>query len=207
MSLNTFLKNYEQTLSAYKIEKKDYNTIDPYNTFKCGFSFNTTSSSIQFLSAFKDTVANMGFKTDDNTNTEIEYGFEKYVQTTQLPNFSVVNDTAADTIAGSFQTHKLVLVPESPTFVLDILNTSKPILENIFLPWLREIQSPKWVYIDRPYTKATFTIDMNDHNNLTYVFLGCRPTNIASISPSHDLPSSITRQVTFTFDFMYATRK
>lgn len=196
MSLNTFLKNYEQTLSAYKIDKKDYNTIDPYNTFKCEFTF----------------IDKPNFVSEINEYAKNEKGtallnFEKYVQATQLPNFSILNDTAADTIAGSFQTHKLVLVPESPTFVLDILNTSKPILENIFLPWLREIQSPQWVYDNRPYTKATFTIDMNDHNNLTYVFLGCRPTNITSISPSHDLPSSITRQVTFTFDFMYAIRK
>jgi hypothetical protein len=48
---------------------------------------------------------------------------------------------------------------------------------------------------------------MTKHTDVKYVFLGCRPTQIDTINPSHDLPSNITRKVTMTFDLMYVTKK
>lgn len=192
MSLKDFLSHFSNT-SDNKFKK-----IDPLNMFACKFTKDEPSNllSAEFCKDDK-------YKLNDILFTD---NLKYYVQRVAIPNFSIINDSSVDTVVGSFQTHKLFLTPDNQTFTLEILNTEYPLLENVFLPWMREIQSPQWVYKNYPYTKATFEVNLSSHSDLKYVFLGCRPTNITSFNPSHDLPSSISRNVIMTFDFMYAVK-
>ena len=103
MSLNDFLNNYNQTLSAHQISNKDYNTIDQYNTFKCAFVSNMGNGTLASANFIK------GLDKVDGTYEMIhilQENFERYVQSIQLPNFTTVQGDAANTLAGSFQTHK-----------------------------------------------------------------------------------------------------
>ena len=109
----------------------------------------------------------------------------------------------ADTLIGSFQLHKLALVPDSQIFSMDIITTKAPLLENWLYPWMREITSPTWLYDNRPYTTATVIIDMTSHSNIKYVLNGVRPSNIPLIEPTNEIPQNLQRTVQFTFDFMY----
>lgn len=189
MSLNTFLEKFGKHFDKPH-STNDYKSIDPLNTFTCNF-FEFSPGTI--LSTTYNTII------DESTNGT----FELYVQNVSVPGINITSGEQVESVIGNFQTHKLLLTPESSTFTLDIINTGKPVLETFFLPWLREIQSPQWVYESYPFTKARFEVSMKTHTAVKYVFLGCRPTHIDTINPSHDLPSNITRKVTMTFDLMY----
>jgi len=95
------------------------------------------------------------------------------------------------------------VIPDNNNLQLDILCTKLPLHERIFYPWMREVTLPYWSYATQPYTTATITIDFNKHTDLKYVFCGCRPTSIDTIQPTQEPNGSITRQVTFLFDFMF----
>jgi hypothetical protein len=196
MSLNTFLEKFGNHFNEPHSTISSYNSIDPLNTFTCKFTLFTPNDKI--LVEYEKII-----KKPENGGTGT---FELYVQNVSVPGINITSGEQVESVIGNFQTHKLLLTPESSTFTLDIINTGKPVLETFFLPWLREIQSPQWVYNNYPYTKATFEVDMTKHTDVKYVFLGCRPTQIDTINPSHDLPSNITRKVTMTFDFMYVTK-
>lgn len=201
MSLNDFLTKFGTHFNEPHSTITSYKSIDPLNTFTCNFKDFSSNSN---LSAAYENIF-----IDENSENKKPNGnwFELYVQNISVPGINITSGEQIESVIGNFQTHKLLLTPESSTFTLDIINTGKPVLETFFLPWLREIQSPQWVYNDYPFTKATFEADMTAHTDVKYVFLGCRPTQIDTINPSHDLPSNITRKVTMTFDFMYVTKK
>lgn len=75
-------------------------------------------------------------------------------------------------------------------------------MERIFYPWLKETTLPFWSYDTQPYTTANVTIDFSKHADFKYLFVGCRPQNIETMTPSNELGNP-TRQVTFVFDHMF----
>lgn len=195
MSLNTFLEKFGNHFSKPHSEITSYQSIDPLNTFTCEFKDFKPDIDNKLVTTYNEIIPQ---KENPKNGT-----FELYVQNVSVPGINITSGEHVESVIGNFQTHKLLLTPESSTFTLDIINTGRPVLETFFLPWLREIQSPQWVYEKYPFTKATFEVSMKTHTAVKYIFLGCRPTQIDTINPSHDLPSNITRKVTMTFDLMY----
>ena len=98
--------------------------------------------------------------------------------------------------------------PENNNLILKILNTKVPLHERIFYPWMREVTLPFWSYETQPYTTATITIDYSKHNDLKYVFYGCRPQKITTMQATQAKNTvNLTRDVTFLFDFMSVRSK
>lgn len=64
---------------------------------------------------------------------------------------------------------------------MKFLNTKVPLMERIFLPWMRETTTPWWNYDKQPYTTATITIDFTKHSDISYIFVGCRPQKLISM--------------------------
>lgn len=145
-------------------------------------------------------IATASLFADGSGNTmDLRY----FVQEATLPAISIPADTAADTAIGSVQTHKMAVETDSKEFSMKVLNTKVSLLDRVFYPWMREISYPYWSYQTQPYTTATITIDMTEHNDISYVFLGARPTKIESLNPTNSLDTNMARSVTFAFDFMY----
>lgn len=213
MGLNKFLDKFGYHFTETHGTVGSYKSIDPLNTFTCEFTkFSPTPDSSlgitdnSKIKTIYDKIVNttFDFKMNNRLHSYVKItSFDVYVQDITLPRLTVQSDESIQSVMGTFPTHKLILTPDTSTFTLNIINTGNPILETFFLPWMREIQSPQWVYKSVPYTKATFKVNMQSHTDLIYVFLGCRPTEIDTVSPSQSLPSSITRKVTITFDLMY----
>lgn len=132
---------------------------------------------------------------------EIQLGF--YAQSITVPKLKIPDGNKIQTAIGEFSTNGNYVIPDNNNLQMDILCTKLPLHERIFYPWMREVTLPYWSYISQPYTTATITIDFNKHTDLKYVFCGCRPTSIDTIQPSQEPNGSITRQVTFLFDFMF----
>ena len=109
------------------------------------------------------------------------------------------------TIFGDFPVNGQYVIPDNNTLQLELICTKLPLHERIFYPWMREVTLPQWSYETQPYTTATITIDFNKHTDMKYVFLGCRPCQIDTIQPTQEPNSSITRQVTIMFNYMYIT--
>lgn len=131
----------------------------------------------------------------------LQLGF--YVQGITLPRIKMIDGGKVSTQLADFITNGSYLTPDNNNIQMDILCTKLPLIERIFYPWMREVTFPYWSYDEQPYTTADITIDFNKHTDLKYLFTGCRPTSIDVIQPKQSADAEITRQVTFTFDFMF----
>lgn len=180
-------------ITTFNNSNKNVYKIDPLNTFTLKFVFNPPEES-NIVKRIKDCK----FKDDE----EFSENLDKFVQRINLPNFTVTSDQQVDTIAHTAVTHKMFLNTENQTFNMDIINTKVPIIEEIFYPWMREVQYPEWLYTNVPYTTANVEINLTSHSDVSYHLLKCRPTALDTYNPSQDL-TSVTRTATFTFDLMY----
>ena len=134
---------------------------------------------------------------------ELQLGL--YVQKVTVPNLSLGGDSKSETALGSFPVNGTYIQP-SGDLVMDIVNTKASLHERIFYPWMREVSLPYWCYKTQPYTTANITIDFTKHNDVKYVFCGCRPKQINMLTATQVADSgNITREVTFAFDFMFVT--
>lgn len=106
------------------------------------------------------------------------------------------------TMLGQYPTSGLFVKPSQNSFQLNIINTKVPLLERIFYPWMREITLPYWSYDNQPYTTANVEISFEKHADFKYLFVGSRPTQLETLTPSNDLPTP-TRNISFTFDYMF----
>lgn len=125
-----------------------------------------------------------------------------YIQKLTLPNLRVAGDDKSTTLVGEFPIPGNIVIPDNPTFTMEIVNVEAPVIENVFYPWMRETTLPWWSYEEQPFTTATVTIDFSGHSNAKYVFLGCRPVQIQTMQPDQAPTVSLTRNVTFAFDCM-----
>lgn len=122
-----------------------------------------------------------------------------------LPQIKIDNVGQVETTLGKFPVVGGVVMPENNTFTATILNTRLPLMEILFYPWMREVTLPYWSYSHTPYTTATVDVDFSKHADIKYSFFGCKPTQIQTYDPTQEADSTITRDVTFTFDFMNVT--
>lgn len=104
-----------------------------------------------------------------------------YIQKLTLPNLRVAGDDKSTTLVGEFPIPGNIVIPDNPTFNMEIVNVEAPVIENVFYPWMRETTLPWWSYEEQPFTTATVTIDFSGHSNAKYVFLGCRPVQIQTM--------------------------
>lgn len=129
--------------------------------------------------------------------------FTFFVQDITLP--EVQTDSSSEgftTILGDMVVNSQYVKPQSNVFSLRVMNTSTPLAENLFYPWMRETTLPYWSYKSQPYTTAKTMIAMRDVD-LVYVFTGCRPQRIQSYQPTHQRDVDMTRDVTMVFNSMY----
>lgn len=136
-----------------------------------------------------------------NSPLELQLGF--YVQSATVPKIKIPDSAKSTTLLGEFPINGTYVIPDNNQLQLDVLCTKLPLHERLFYPWMREVTLPYWSYTVQPYTTATITIDFSKHTDLKYVFYGCRPTAIETLQPTQEPDASITRQVTFIFDYMF----
>ena len=191
MALADFINNFISKNKAYQ--------IDTLNFFTIKLEFTPRNSNVKTV---LDSM--IGLK---NAKSGL-YDLTMFVQNVELPSLNVSNDTAAETIVGSIQTHKMFTTPSDQTFKISLINTKQPFIENWIYPWLREVTTPAWQYAGYPYTTAKFTIDFSGkaneyHSNIKYILNGARPTSLTPMRPSQEVNQKLEREVTFTFDYMY----
>ena len=133
---------------------------------------------------------------------ELQLGL--YCQEVTIPNLEVPTSGQSTVNSfGEFPLNGLIVKPDSNVLTLKILNTKVPLHERIFYPWMREVTLPFWSYETQPYTTATITVDFTKHNDVSYVFYGCRPQKIIMQQATQaKTAANLARDVYFIFDFM-----
>lgn len=136
----------------------------------------------------------------------LELQLGPYCQEVVLPNLEVPQGGSSQNAIGEFPINGMFVKADSNVMSLKIVNTKVPLHERIFYPWMREVTLPYWSYWQQPYTTATITVDFTKHNDIKYVFCGCRPQKIVMQQAAQE-PSSpnLTRDVSFIFDYMFIT--
>lgn len=228
MSLESFLNKFNSPDGKYAYSIDPYKYFNATIKFNVGGSVNGAGSALmrgvesilnnatagiygKLRNSSKSTISQKGhFGIPDVINSSLitdgsngALDITYFTQAGTLPTITVPSDTPADTVVGSYVTHKMVVQPSTHDFSLDILNTKVSLIDRVFYPWMREVSYPYWSYENQPFTTATITIDFSAHNDIAYVFLGCRPTAIDTLQPTNQLDTNMTRKVTFSFDFMY----
>lgn len=225
MSLEAFLNKFNNADGKYAY------AIDPYKYFNVYIKFNNggaitgggnnalgnilnnvtgglysrvknSSKSTLSKNGYPDipTLINSSLITESAGGTfDITY----FTQSGSLPKLTVPNSEDAKTVMGDFTTHKMAVQPDQKSFTLNILNTKTSLVDRVFYPWMRELAYPYWSYKDNPFTTATITISFASHNDISYVFLGSRPTSVEALNPTNTNDTKMERGVTFAFDFMY----
>ena len=129
-----------------------------------------------------------------------------YCQEATLPNIEVPQSGTSINALGEFPINGTIVKTDTNVIQLKIVNTKVPLHERIFYPWLRETTLNWWAYDSQPYTTATITIDFTKHNDIKYVFVGCRPQKIMMQQATQQPDSTnLTRDVSFLFDYMLVT--
>lgn len=152
-----------------------------------------------------DNIINLTQQSSENSPIVLNMGY--YVQSITVPMLKMADGGKSDTQIGSFPVNGPFVAPDNNQLTLTVINTKFPLLEMIFYPWMREVTLPYWSYESQPYTTAIVTIDMSKHTDMQYVFYGCRPQVINTMQPTQEPDSTITRDVTLLFDFMFVTSK
>ena len=132
----------------------------------------------------------------------LELQLGPYCQEIVLPNLEVPQSGTSNAIFGEFPIQGTFVKSDNNVLLMKIVNTKAPLHERIFYPWLRETVSQHWCYNEQPYTTATIAIDFTKHCDLKYMFYGCRPQKINLIQPTQDATATLTRDVSFLFDYM-----
>ena len=183
-------------------------SVDPQTSFDVTFDFEPYDSKIAAnLSYFLAHTSNH-YIDQENANKNgigasqaIQLGL--YVQNIEVPQFKMLDGQKVESIFGTFPTNGAI-APDNNQLQVAILNTRQSLHENIFYPWMREAAYPQWSYDSQPYTTARIIIDFTKHNQSKYYFCGCRPCQIISQHPTHEVDAgSVVRVVSFLFDFMY----
>lgn len=135
----------------------------------------------------------------------LELQLGPYCQEITLPNIEVPAGQSVETLLGEFPVNGRFVKADTNLIQMKIVNTKVPLHERLFYPWMREVTQPFWSYNQQPYTTATITVDFSKHADLAYVFCGCRPQKIISQTATQDASATLTRDVTFLFDYMFVT--
>lgn len=166
-----------------------------------------TKTFLEYLAKYNLLVGSENWLNSKQTTSPLELQLGFFIQSITVPKLKTPDGKSAETLFGNFPVNGQYVIPDNNVLQLDILCTKLPLHERIFYPWMREVTLPYWSYTTQPYTTATITIDFKKHTDMKYVFCGCRPTQIDTIQPTQEPNSSLTRQVTITFDTMYITSK
>lgn len=136
--------------------------------------------------------------------TPLELQLGLYCQEVVIPNLEVPSGGTSVNALGEFPINGLYVKPDSNVIQLKIVNTRVPLHERIFYPWMREVTLPYWSYDSQPYTTATITVDFTKHNDVQYVFCGCRPQKIIMQQATQEASSvNLVRDISFVFDYMF----
>lgn len=149
-----------------------------------------------------------------------------FVREVQMPEIAPANGEKIQTLfgettAGSFSPYAS---DGSRQITLQILDTEYSILDAIFYPWMKDINSPWWYRPDRvysewatPYPMATLEVQRPrmryvsnakkkdsrtdaEYVYYSYKFLGVKPTSFNSFSPQSAGPNNLLRSLTFICD-------
>lgn len=149
-----------------------------------------------------------------------------FVHEAQLPEIAPANGEQIQTLfgnttAGSFSPYAS---DGSKSITLQMLDTEYSILDAIFYPWMRDINSPWWYNSSAafsewatPYPMATLEIQRprmryredplpgisradQEYEYYSYKFLGVKPTSYAGFAINGNGPSTFNRSLTFICD-------
>lgn len=174
---------------------------DNYNTFMGTHTFLEYLAAANLLVGAEDWVG----ESAGQSISPLELQLGLYCQEVVIPNIEVPSGgTSIVNAIGDFPINGLFVKTDSNVITLKIVNTKVPLHERIFYPWMREVTLPYWSYADQPYTTATITIDFTKHNDIQYVFCGCRPQKILMQQATQEASSpNLIRDVSFVFDYMF----
>ena len=176
-----------------------------FDTEKSGFNDKGKHTFLEYLAKANLIVGGENWFNSTQTTSPLTLQLGFYTQSITIPKLKMPDGQKVQTIFGDFPVNGQYVIPDNNTLQLELICTKLPLHERIFYPWMREVTLPQWSYETQPYTTATITIDFNKHTDMKYVFLGCRPCQIDTIQPTQEPNSSITRQVTIMFNYMYIT--
>ena len=203
----------------------------PYTDGGNGYVPRLASTSVDFDNVNKSFYDKKGIQSgvDDQSLPSKCFDLTPFVRSIQMPPIAPANAEQIETLfgkttAGAFSPYAS---DGSKEITLEILDTEYSILDAIFYPWMKDINSPWWYRPDKvysewatPYPMATMEVqrprmryqsqfgiddEMQSRTEQGYVyysykFLGVKPTNYSSFEVNASGRSNLLRTLTFICD-------
>lgn len=203
----------------------------PYTDGGNGYVPRLASTSVDFDNVNKSFYDKKGIQSgvDDQSLPSKCFDLTPFVRSIQMPPIAPANAEQIETLfgkttAGAFSPYAS---DGSKEITLEILDTEYSILDAIFYPWMKDINSPWWYRPDKvysewatPYPMATLEVqrprmrypsqfakedEMQSRTEQGYVyysykFLGVKPTNYSSFEVNASGRSNLLRSLTFICD-------
>ena len=203
----------------------------PYTDGGNGYVPRLASTSVDFDNVNKSFYDKKGIQSgvDDQSLPSKCFDMTPFVRSIQMPPIAPANAEQIETLfgkttAGAFSPYAS---DGSKEITLEILDTEYSILDAIFYPWMKDINSPWWYRPDKvysewatPYPMATMEVqrprmryqsqfgiddEMQSRTEQGYVyysykFLGVKPTNYSSFEVNASGRSNLLRTLTFICD-------
>ena len=203
----------------------------PYTDGGNGYVPRLASTSVDFDNVNKSFYDKKGIQSgvDDQSLPSKCFDMTPFVRSIQMPPIAPANAEQIETLfgkttAGAFSP---CASDGSKEITLEILDTEYSILDAIFYPWMKDINSPWWYRPDKvysewatPYRMATMEVqrprmryqsqfgiddEMQSRTEQGYVyysykFLGVKPTNYSSFEVNASGRSNLLRSLTFICD-------
>jgi hypothetical protein len=194
-NLQQFYNRFGQA-AVWKAEQLSYK-INTSMFFEVSFNFIPENSTIKSL--LKEALVQAS-----------EEDIKFFVQSVTIPAFTIdVSDTMFTEAGTVINPVDIVKAGEKGTqeITLSLLNTEYPLHEHVFYPWMREATLNFWAYEKRPHTIADITVHILESKTgqrlYSYILAGCYPTTFAAPTLSQEATTTMTRDVTFSFNNMY----
>lgn len=192
--VNTFYQKLQQS------NDKVFTLLQSY-FFYADFIFDNGSDGKDIETPFNVALRNFGSVQDP------EY-LRFLVQAITLP--SITQGAAEETVINDFGhvvfVSKLPHMPDSNVMSISFLSTEYAVHENLFLKWLAETTSNRYVYPSVPFTRATITVTLLDQKGQTpifeYSFYEAFPQTIATPQLDYASLKDTTRNVSFNFNWL-----
>lgn len=152
----------------------------------------------------KANLMQVGEQWQDDVVAPLVLNLGPYVQSITIPKLQISTGKTGNSGIGDFPIVTRPGIYPEGQLEMNVINTKASLHERIFYPWMKEVSLPYWSYETQPYTTATITVDFTKHNDVKYVFCGCRPDSFYPLQATQAPDSNnLTRSVTFMYDMMF----
>lgn len=197
---NKFKDFIDETVSPYAQNQTSADLrVDPYANFEVYFkecSSKDFANSAQ-IEKFGGDLGKLFLSSNGN-----EHDLHRFIKNINDVEMSI-NATALNLPGVSYAIHRMIPMNNPNTITMLWLNTKTPFIEEIMVPWMQMNTIDATFPLVKADLEIRFPLLKGVTGNISYLYYGIRPIEIALHKMSNEPQTDFYRKVTFDFDYFW----